>query len=320
MKSFLAVCCFATLFMLAFSTREKVRFVGQELWKYVVSDENINFNATINWCRELGGELPYIHTQADVDFLADQVINSHYIGWWIGLKRMNHSCSNYLDGSIVDYNFIYHNNKICSTCTSDNCALMLLSTYPKMVAFTNSSDVRKAICVIKLLSLEGLNNHSTALLSQIQTEIGNLGRNFSNVISDFRDEMHDKLTNLSLTSKTIEEQTSKMETRQNKFTASTLNDQSELKENFLSLSQKLGQQKALLIIVGVAVTVIVIALVLLLRQQSLKDSPDVVMRYRNGDDVVRSIEPSVYDTSSDDTTYLINYDNKTSSSPSMKKF
>lgn len=92
-----------------------MRTVGYETWKYItVEDSYINtFNYAAKLCRDLGGSLPFIHSQEDLDFLTDTVIGKDSPGdttTWIGLNMTNHSCSEYLDGSPVNYDFSYYDD------------------------------------------------------------------------------------------------------------------------------------------------------------------------------------------------------------------
>lgn len=72
---------------------------------------NINligtFNQTREWCNGIGGELPILRSQEDVDFLVEKVVGvnkslsgvTNSSGVWIGLKRVNDYCL-WLDGSL----------------------------------------------------------------------------------------------------------------------------------------------------------------------------------------------------------------------------
>jgi hypothetical protein len=136
--------------------REINRVVGNETWKYVIDDGKQNFSSAIQWCHEMGGQLPAIHCQADLDFLADDVVVKASPGrreTWIGLRKENGSCETYLDGSHVDYSFHIYNGRVCSAerCKDGHCALKMWNTVNnhKKVYFFPTSTTARSVCVIK---------------------------------------------------------------------------------------------------------------------------------------------------------------------------
>ena len=125
-----------------------------DLGKYVRGEKQVTFDIALSWCNSMGGQLPYIHTQEDMDFFLNQATDASY--WtWIGLKRTNGSCLRYLDGSLVDYNFRYATGRTCSWCSSDNCALLITSSNDQRQAyFTDTSNSYRSVCIIKVRNLE----------------------------------------------------------------------------------------------------------------------------------------------------------------------
>ena len=112
----------------------------------------------------MGGELPYIHTQEDMDFF-NEVTDAFY-DTWIGLKRTNGSCIKYLDGTLVHYNFMYYTGGTCSVCTSDDCALRILGIADHRQAyFTDTKYAQKSVCIIKVRNFEKtLHNMNTSMI------------------------------------------------------------------------------------------------------------------------------------------------------------
>ena len=165
MKHFSVLCLLFVLLGKSSATRQHLRVVGQDLWKYVLGENSMTFDGTISWCNSMGGELPYIHTQEDMDFFLNQATDASY--WtWIGLKRANGSCLRYLDGSLVDYNFKYSTGRTCSVCTSDNCALLITSSNDQRQAyFTDTSNSYRSVCIIKVRNFERtLQNMNTSMI------------------------------------------------------------------------------------------------------------------------------------------------------------
>ena len=154
MKHFSVLCLLFVFLGKSSAARQHLRVVGQDLWKYVLGENSMTFDGAISWCNSMGGQLPYIHTQEDMDFFLNQATDPSY-HTWIGLKRRHGSCLRYLDGSLVDYNFRYATGRTCSWCSSDNCALLITSSNDQRQAyFTDTSNSYRSVCIIKVRNLE----------------------------------------------------------------------------------------------------------------------------------------------------------------------
>ena len=291
------LCWLSTFIMQGAPSREHVRVFGQQLWRYVVHDFNMNLDASISWCRVLGGELPFIHNQEDMDFLTDEVISSEYTGWWIGLKRNSGSCKHYLDGSLLDYNFTYHDGKTCSSCSSDNCALIALSTQPKKVSFTNSKDNRKPVCIIPSINVKSaLKNQTLTLSSRIQTEVEKLRGSVTNDILTLKNDIEKEVTSLSRNmeekitqndqsskdrmeefntaiSNTLDKQNADSEKRFNNFTSSIRMEVNRLNANLTALLSRSKKDKIFLILFIVCLILIAIILCIRLPRKAVKVVP-----------------------------------------------
>jgi len=117
------------------TTGEKiyVRKVKDELALYVYDDVQVDtFNGSIKWCKNLGGQLPTVHSSEDLDFLADTVIqkNSHHNSdvaykTWLYMTRSGGHCK-WVDGS-PDYTLFNWFKKCLDNdqCRGGCCAIVM---------------------------------------------------------------------------------------------------------------------------------------------------------------------------------------------------
>lgn len=137
--------------LLAVSSAERT-IVRPNGWTYKIDDTSeMSFDQALGWCTSLGGNLASIHSDDDLNFLVDSVLQYHNIAW-IGSRKVNGNCETYTDGTPVDYKFVYTGNT-CLTCGPPSyCCLVVYhgEEGPKRVFYDpcNRPDAR-AVCVIK---------------------------------------------------------------------------------------------------------------------------------------------------------------------------
>ena len=97
---------------------------------YIFETRVAVFASARDWCQELGGELPSIHSKDDIDFLLESMTelwgSKHSI--WIGLKTSSiNKCDKWTDGSSFDYVIGGDQDRLQTKCSSckDSCALRL---------------------------------------------------------------------------------------------------------------------------------------------------------------------------------------------------
>lgn len=174
MKLYMILCCFLVLVSQADFTKQYLRVVGQEVWVYVVDDDVDFFDETVSWCHSMGGQLPFIHTQEDIDFLADHLDDQtrsvfwHYFSVWIGLRKTNGTCDRFLDGSLVNITFDFYVGVTCSRFIVDDVALTMVGGKGPLRAKFDLQSVKLAfrrVCVIKVNQIEDTFRNQVTLLA-----------------------------------------------------------------------------------------------------------------------------------------------------------
>ena len=96
MKAFL---CLISLLLLTLNCESDVIVRQREIngrikTYYKLTGMTYDFKSTLDWCHGLGGQLPIILTQNELDFLADTVIvkynvaeTDNFIVTWMGLQK-----------------------------------------------------------------------------------------------------------------------------------------------------------------------------------------------------------------------------------------
>ena len=119
---------------------------------YKLTGMTYDFNSALDWCHSLGGQLPIILTRDDLDFLADTVIVRNDAAMteskttWMGLKKENGYCFNWLDGTRVNMFFNYLTR--CELCTAPCCAMYMWNDRNhKKMGFRDCSLLAKTVCV-----------------------------------------------------------------------------------------------------------------------------------------------------------------------------
>lgn len=122
-----------------------------------------SFNETKSWCDILGGKLPTIHSQDDIDFLVDTVTGRYAKKedepWvWLNMIRVNNE-TQWNDNSPNDFSLVWQEK----TCRSECCAVFMWLTLKnaKKVHLWSCSAKLRQVCVIEgdsmsLLSLDRL--------------------------------------------------------------------------------------------------------------------------------------------------------------------
>ena len=116
-----------------------------------------SFNRSVKWCEKLGGQMPIIHSDDDMDFLYAvlQHVKLSQSGVWIGVKSVSEkfSCPNqWLDGTSITYKFDFGGDGCLSCKWYDCCAVYLSmgsqSSNSKQASFTDCNFSKHRICVI----------------------------------------------------------------------------------------------------------------------------------------------------------------------------
>lgn len=155
MNKFLVLCIIIILASNVYSLTRFSRKTENETSHYLVDQGFDTFNDAVYKCDMLNANLPSIHSQDDLDFLANIVKLSgvHEDHTWIGLKKTDNKCDTYMDGSPADYNFRYFLNLTCSACVGD-CALQMSNEVYnwKQVLFVSKTQYNskaRTVCVFK---------------------------------------------------------------------------------------------------------------------------------------------------------------------------
>ena len=129
--------------------------VNNQTWTYVYRGDNLSsFTDTVTWCESLGGKLPSIHSQEDIDWIAKAVGRKSIMPGmvWLGMRRklVNGRCQldEWMDGTPYDYQLSW-----CSPCEydddTDSAMSMRLDHYfPKILTYPVTY-TKRSVCVLK---------------------------------------------------------------------------------------------------------------------------------------------------------------------------
>ena len=114
-----------------------------------------SFNRSVRWCHKLGGKMPIIHSDDDMDFLYAVLKNVKLeeTGVWIGVKPVANTAncsSQWLDGTDITYNLDFRS---CLACERRDCCAVYLSmgsrsSAPKQASLGHCNFSKHRICVI----------------------------------------------------------------------------------------------------------------------------------------------------------------------------
>ena len=137
-------------------THRQINDSGITFVTYIENDDLLNFPQTQAWCSALGGHLPFIQSQDDMDFLADKVIQKNFGHdlTWLGMTiKQAPECNSWLDGSRLLFDFQWYgsckNDNHCHSSTE--CALIIRSKDGdhKKVCMFDYSEMARAVCVVE---------------------------------------------------------------------------------------------------------------------------------------------------------------------------
>ena len=148
--------------------RAALKYENGKMMTFVTDSMPHSFARAKEFCEELGGSLPIVHSQDTLDLLTDVLFpqnrslhtsrTSFSSGIWLGRKTINStsettSCSTeWLDGSSVDFEIKEFGGGCEHQCNNTDCCAMYISTsrkYYKKASFGNCKLVRAyAVCVI----------------------------------------------------------------------------------------------------------------------------------------------------------------------------
>lgn len=207
-NSFILIAFFSEIFTRSSSTRVFTRIVSGQEWKYIIDDSHNNFETAVSWCKNLGGELPTVHSTQDFNYLTDTVVVQYSPGppsTWLGLRKESASCTKWLDDSPWDYGLANGLSDSCAHCTASCCALKVWSDKNhRNVQISDCSNTARGVCVLKTLfvSDKEFDNQFTSVKNSISTEskltkdLVNTRANeiktlIKNELTDSRDEMQE---------------------------------------------------------------------------------------------------------------------------------
>lgn len=133
-----------------------LRDLGQnKTWIYVYDFANPEpFNQTISWCISLGGSLPTLHSQEDLDFLGDTVIAKDSEGGnkmtWLNMKLMPDNTCKWLDKSPYDFSPRWY--RTCAGgCDNSCCGVIMWNDVDhKQISPRDCSQFSRKVCIIKI--------------------------------------------------------------------------------------------------------------------------------------------------------------------------
>src|SRR5204863_456491 len=135
------------------SVSERIRrVVNNQIWTYVHRENVSSFTDTVTWCKSLGGKLPSIHSQEDIDWIAKAVGRTSSMSQdvWLGMRRklVNEGCQlEWIDGTPYDYQFSWY--QPCETDANIDAAMLMWldRDFPKVFPTTVTNALR-SVCVL----------------------------------------------------------------------------------------------------------------------------------------------------------------------------
>lgn len=110
------------------------------------NDTTATFEETVKWCEKLGGHLPSITSQEDLDFL----VNITSLPTWLNMKRDNETNCTWLDNSPTNFSLPWAvdscDNSTFDYCDSSCCGLVGQANFTN-VTMESCSVSYSAICV-----------------------------------------------------------------------------------------------------------------------------------------------------------------------------
>lgn len=154
---------------------------GGETTYIINPGAHATFNESKEWCDSLGGTLPIIKTQADLDFLTETVIQQGSPGkgsaTWMGLTPTSHSelCSPWLDGSAMTFRLEFFGKQSCANCQSRSCcALSVFSHVPefkKMFYYDCHHRMRKVCILPRRVCVKDMTSDMPSCLTTVSFDV-----------------------------------------------------------------------------------------------------------------------------------------------------
>ena len=285
--------------------REVLREVDGVTWKYVVDDRpNKTFEEARSWCHSMSAELPAIHSQEDMDFLADTVIVQNSPGstsTWIGLKAENSSCSVYTDGSPADFTFTSW-LPLSLSCHVPDEALVMWNDGDHKTVFMEDASFRepRVVCVIKLHKLLSTTPSSTGnitkapLEERVQDNLERLRETHHELMKIFSRDMELKHSQIWKNVSTLGQETeAKLKNISSTIYSIEMNILNNTLTSILSritADTKTWQSQSITLFILIAFLVISIIsmsiVMLMMKTSSLKTNRDSIARYETDTDCV----------------------------------
>ena len=260
-------------------TRRQMNDPGFTLLTYIEHNDLLSFPQTQTWCNSLGGHLPFIQSQEDMDFLADKVIQKdvgHELTWLGMTLKQAPKCDFWLDGSRRSFTFEWYGS--CSQdqhChSSTECALIIRSkdTDHKKVCMFDYSEVARAVCVVERTlkhDVDALMKTVDDFKKQLETTqqyLLSLDEMFQNTQKDFQEQKN----SIKQLQKNAKDTVAKMDSMTK--ASSEMNDEiTKLKKSNESTEQKLKTSNIILyILLGFFILAMGAATFVIVRQHNVE--------------------------------------------------
>lgn len=209
---------------------------------YVHDGEGTYYNSWL-WCASLGGQLPSIHSSADMVFIRQLVGSESQV--WLGGRKIG-SYWKWNDGSPWDYDTFYSHN-----CNSDPCcglSLYLSRNQYYGQHICSSSPSLKRVCRLTggAYEITALNETLFRRMQNIESSINNIQQPLENVLDDAVTNITHQFENLSVNLRShAETRESNLTNQVNKLMLDTMRETSlrlRLLETALNVSLQVGNQ------------------------------------------------------------------------------
>ena len=260
-------------------THRQINDSGITFVTYIENDDLLNFPQTQAWCSALGGHLPFIQSQDDMDFLADKVIQKNFGHdlTWLGMTiKQAPECNSWLDGSRLLFDFQWYgsckNDNHCHSSTE--CALIIRSKDGdhKKVCMFDYSEMARAVCVVEKTlkhDVDALMKTVDDFKKQLETTqqyLLSLDEMFQNTQKDFQEQKN----SIKQLQKNAKDTVAKMDSMTK--ASSEMNDEiTKLKKSNESTEQKLKTSNIILyILLGFFILAMGAATFVIVRQHNVE--------------------------------------------------
>jgi hypothetical protein len=181
-------CCDAHL-----KINQQILLGSSKTWFYE-TQVTADYEASKAWCRQLGGQLPIIHTIDDLNFLKNVVLGnpgSDFGKTWLGLEKQQ-NCSTWNDGTPLNITVNWVSSDICQSCFGPCCAMYL--QHQGKMGIIHCTHSARMVCVLDGSSMDPIK--MTEKLTDTENKMNQLQKETRETFTDAENELRKALVEL----------------------------------------------------------------------------------------------------------------------------